>query len=143
MLVGVWIGLLWFVMGESWKFKMLYDGECPLCMREVGMLRRKDKEGRLAFEDITGEGFDAGAYGVSFDDVYGKIHGVLPNGELVTGVEVFRRVYGELGWGWLVAPTGWPIVRWLFDGLYWVFAKMRPWFSGGKGKKCVEGRCRL
>lgn len=23
---------------KDWKIKMLYDGDCPLCMREVGLL---------------------------------------------------------------------------------------------------------
>ena len=26
--------------GVTWKVKMLYDGDCPLCMREVNMLVR-------------------------------------------------------------------------------------------------------
>lgn len=25
---------------QDWKIKMLYDGECPLCMREVGSRHR-------------------------------------------------------------------------------------------------------
>lgn len=25
-------------LSKSWKIKMLYDGECPLCMREVSHL---------------------------------------------------------------------------------------------------------
>ncbi|MQI72041.1 DUF393 domain-containing protein, partial [Escherichia coli] len=28
---------------KDWKIKMLYDGECPLCMREVNMLRKRNK----------------------------------------------------------------------------------------------------
>ena len=25
-------------LSENWKIKMLYDGECPLCMREVSSI---------------------------------------------------------------------------------------------------------
>ncbi len=25
----------------SWKIKLLYDGDCPLCMREVRFLQKK------------------------------------------------------------------------------------------------------
>ena len=33
---------------------MLYDGECPLCMREVNMLRGRDKGvGKIDFVDIS------------------------------------------------------------------------------------------
>lgn len=42
--------------GQSWKIKMLYDGDCPLCMREVNMLRERNKEyGTIKFVDISSE----------------------------------------------------------------------------------------
>ena len=43
----------------TWDFKLLYDGECPLCMREVRWLQKKNRKGRLAFEDVSAPGFDA------------------------------------------------------------------------------------
>ena len=30
------------------RFKLLYDGECPFCRREVEWLRRRDLNGNLA-----------------------------------------------------------------------------------------------
>ena len=42
----------------GWDVKMLYDGECPLCMREVNMLRRRDEgKGRIAFVDISADDY--------------------------------------------------------------------------------------
>lgn len=33
---------------------MLYDGDCPLCMREVNMLRKRDKDqNKIRFVDIS------------------------------------------------------------------------------------------
>ena len=33
---------------------MLYDGDCPLCMREVNMLRKRDKDqNKIGFVDIS------------------------------------------------------------------------------------------
>merc|ERR1711907_596494 len=29
-------------MMKNWELKLLYDGECPLCVKEVNMLRRRD-----------------------------------------------------------------------------------------------------
>ncbi|MFN9173467.1 MAG: DCC1-like thiol-disulfide oxidoreductase family protein [Synechocystis sp.] len=26
-----------------WQIKLLYDGDCPLCLREVNFLQRKDR----------------------------------------------------------------------------------------------------
>lgn len=127
---------------HSWRFKALIDAECPLCRREAAFLRRLDRgRGLLALEDISAREFDAGSYGVSLDRLMGTIHGVLPDGRLVTGMEVFRRAYGAVGWGWLLAPTGWPGLRWAFDRFYAIFAQRRLSLTG---RACVSGgRCRV
>lgn len=126
----------------EWRFKILVDGGCPLCRREAAMMRRMDKgRGALAIEDISDPAFDPGKYGVSFERLMAHIHGVLPDGRVVTGMEVFRRAYGAVGWGWLLAPTGWPIARWVFDRLYALFARYRLSLTG---RRCeVDGACRV
>jgi len=126
----------------AWDFKLLYDGECPLCLREVRMLQRLNKRGRLALEDIAAPDFDASRYGRTFDQLMGQIHGVVPDGRLVTGVEVFRRSYQAVGWGFLTAPTGWPLLRPLFDAAYRWFAKNRLRLTG-RGHVCEAGRCAI
>ena len=35
----------------------------------------------------------------------GTIHGVLPDGRVITNVEVFRKLYQAVGLGWIYAPT--------------------------------------
>ncbi len=35
----------------------------------------------------------------------GTIHGVLPDGRVITNVEVFRKLYEAVGLGWVYAPT--------------------------------------
>ncbi len=30
-----------------------YDGTCPLCTREIALMRRLDGDGRIAFEDVS------------------------------------------------------------------------------------------
>ena len=126
---------------EPWQIQVLYDGECPLCAREVEMLRRRDPEGRAArFEDIAAPGFDAARYGQTRADLMARIHGVLPDGTLVEGVEVFRRVYAAVGLGWLVAPTGWPLLRPVFDAAYRWFARNRLRLTG-RGDACDAHAC--
>jgi predicted DCC family thiol-disulfide oxidoreductase YuxK len=39
------------MMSET-SLTLLYDGACPLCLREVKFLKRRDLHGRLAFVDI-------------------------------------------------------------------------------------------
>ncbi|MET0287383.1 MAG: DUF393 domain-containing protein [Polyangiales bacterium] len=124
----------------TWDFKLLYDGECPLCVREVRMMEKLNRKGRLVLEDIAAPDFDASRYGRTFEQLMGSIHGVLPDGQLVTGMEVFRRAYAAVGLGGLVAPTAWPLLKPVFDRAYTLFAKNRLRITG-RSQVCANGRC--
>ena len=128
-------------MQEDWEIKVLFDGECPLCAREVAFLERRNAKGRAAFEDIAAPEFDAGRYGLDQATVMGRIHGVLPDGSLVEGVEVFRRVYDAVGLGWVMAPAKLPGVGRLYQWGYGVFARNRLRWTGRSDVVCDEGRC--
>jgi predicted DCC family thiol-disulfide oxidoreductase YuxK len=125
----------------AWRFKMLYDGECPLCVREVRFLQRHNRHGWLAFEDIAAPGFDPAIYGTTREELMGVIHGVFPDGRLVKKVPVFREAYRAIGWGWLVAPTAWPGLRWLTDLGYEWFARHRIGIGKFFGRKCDSVAC--
>ena len=127
----------------TWPFTLLYDGECPLCSREVRMLERLDRRGRLRFEDIAAPDFDAARYGATHESLMARIHGVLPDGRLVRDVEVFRLAYAAVGLGWLLAPSRWPLLRPLFDGAYAIFARNRLRWTGRDAAACADGRCAL
>ena len=46
-----------------------------------------------------------------------------------------------IGLGWLLAPTGWPGLRWLFDHGYEWFARNRIAIGRIFGRKCDSGVC--
>ncbi len=118
---------------------MLIDGDCPLCRREAALLRRLDRgRGRLVLVDITGPAFQPAVYGRTMAELMGEIHGVRADGTLATGMEVFRRAYSGVGYGWLLAPTGWPGFRRLFDACYHWFARNRLRLTG---RSCGTARC--
>ena len=125
----------------AWDLKLLYDGDCPLCSREVAMLRRRDARGRIEFEDIARPGFDPARYGLDQRTVMARIHGVLPDGRVVEGMEVFRRAYGAVGLGWLLAPSRWPGIGRLFDAAYRSFARNRLRWTGRAAVACEAGHC--
>ena len=123
------------------EITFLHDGECPLCAREVAMLRRLDRgRGRLAFDDIAAPAFDASRYGRSQAELMARIHGLLADGTVIEGVEVFRRAYAAVGLGWLVAPTRWPLLRPLSDAAYRWFARNRLRLTG-RNEACATDRC--
>jgi predicted DCC family thiol-disulfide oxidoreductase YuxK len=74
------------------------------------------------------------------EQLMARIHAVLPNGELVEGVEVFRQAYAAVGLGWLMAPTRWPGLRRVADLAYRVFATNRLRWTG-RESACETGHC--
>jgi predicted DCC family thiol-disulfide oxidoreductase YuxK len=120
---------------NTWRIKVLYDGACPLCRREADLWRRLDRgRGRIALEDVGSPDFDATKYGLTYEQAMGQIHGILPSGAVVRGMEVFRRAYAAVGCGWLLAATSWPLLRPLFDRGYRWFARNRLRLTGREGE---------
>jgi len=122
---------------DGWEIEAYFDGACPLCVREMALLRRLDRGGRIRFVDIAAPGFDAAATGIPWQDLMDRIHGRLPDGRVVEGVEVFRRIYAALGWPRLVAATRLPGVRQALDVAYRLFARNRLRLTG----RCDDGAC--
>ncbi|MFT3787448.1 MAG: DUF393 domain-containing protein [Tepidisphaeraceae bacterium] len=125
---------------DGWDIKILFDGQCPLCRREMAWLRKRDKLGRVAFEDIAAPEFDAAKFGRTQAQVMDRIHAQLPDGSIVEGVEVFRRAYKAIGLGWLVAWTRWPVLKPIADWAYRVFARNRMRLTFRK-QECTSERC--
>ena len=69
----------------TWKVNLLYDGDCPLCLREVNFLRKKDAgRGIVKFTDIADLNYSAEENGgVDFETAMGRIHAVLADGTVV------------------------------------------------------------
>ena len=118
--------------------ELFYDGECPLCSREVAWILRLDRAKRILLTDIAASGFDASALGVTQADLMARIHARLPSGELISGVEVFNRTYEALGLTKLAAVARWRLVAPLLERAYDVFAKNRLRLTGrGNDATCA------
>jgi predicted DCC family thiol-disulfide oxidoreductase YuxK len=116
----------------TWKIKLLYDGECPLCVREVNFLTKKDAgRGIIKFVDISSLDYDPqDNAGIDFATAMGVIHAILPNGTIVKNVEVFRQVYEQLGMGWVYGITKIKIIGAIADWLYKIWADWRLKLTG-------------
>ncbi len=123
----------------TWKIKLLYDGACPLCLREVNFLQIRDAgRGLIAFVDIADDRYSPAANGnIDFETAMGRIHAILPDGSVIKNVEVFRQVYEILGMGWVYAATRWPIVGPIVDWLYGVWAEWRLALTGRSDLKTI------
>ncbi len=141
---------------STWKIKLLYDGECSLCMREVNFLQKKDGgRGIINFVDIADRDYSAADNsGIDYETAMRRIHAITNQGEIITNVEVFRRVYEELGMGWVYAVTKLPILGAIANFLYGIWAKWRFKLTGrpelseivgcrNQGLDGVSQRCEL
>lgn len=138
-----------------WKIKLLYDGDCPLCLREVNFLRNQDAgRGMVAFVNIADLDYSpADNGGISYEAAMGRIHALLPDGSVLQDVAVFRRVYEELGLGWVYAITNWKPVEVIANVLYHLWATLRLPLTGRPDLKTLtaqrqekrdeQDRCRL
>ncbi len=116
----------------AWKIKLLYDGQCPLCVREVNFLTKKDRgRGIVCFVDIADLNYSPqDNAGIDFATAMGRIHAILPDGTVIKNVEVFQRVYEELGMGWIYAITKLPILGAIANWLYGIWADWRLKLTG-------------
>ena len=114
-------------MKAGYPLTLLFDGACPFCRLEIEQLARRDILKRLIFVDISASDFDIDKHapGVAVADLNRLIHARLPDGGIVSGVEVFRLAYGAVGLGALWAPTALPLLRPAIDRAYAWFARNR------------------
>ena len=131
------------------RFRMLYDGACPLCRREVLALRRR-RPATIDAVDITAPDFDAAALGLGPDVDYARLqaalYGIRPDGSVTVGMATLREGYRRAGRGWLIGWTGWWPARPVFDAGYRQFARNRMRISRwlGRVEDCGDGeRCGL
>ena len=111
----------------SWDVRVLFDGDCPLCVREVNFLRAQDGgRGKLDLVDIASETYDPAANrGVDFETAMSTIHGITNEGEVITGVPVFERAYAAVGLGWVYAFTKVPALSRAATAMYDFWAERR------------------
>eukprot|EP00798_Chlamydomonas_sp_ICE-L_P023157 gene23157-30363_t len=81
--------------------------ELPLCKKEIDWLKKKDaKKGNISFIDITLSDYDPSKHkDIGFEQGMRRAHAITKDGEVVTDMEVFRRVYRAVGLGWVFAFT--------------------------------------
>ncbi|KAK7317207.1 hypothetical protein RJT34_01230 [Clitoria ternatea] len=117
---------------KDWKIKMLYDGDCPLCMREVNMLRERNSSyGTIKFVDISSDDYSPEEnQNLDYQTVMGRIHAILSDGTVVTDVEAFRKLYEHVGLGWVYAITKYEPIAKIADSIYGVWAKYRLQITG-------------
>ena len=122
---------------SAYDIEVFYDGGCPLCLREITMLRRWDRQSKIRFTDIDAADFQPAAVGKSYEELMAQMHGRLADGTWVQGVEVFRRLYAVVGFVRLAALSRLPLFSQVLNLGYLVFARNRLRLTG----RCTQPSC--
>tara|TARA_B100000963_G_scaffold85465_1_gene73061 strand:+ start:325 stop:714 length:390 start_codon:yes stop_codon:yes gene_type:complete len=128
----------------NYKLTFLYDGACPLCLRETDFLKKKDSSKYINFVDISINYIPENFENISFKEAMSNLHGILSTGEIIYGVDVLAYSYKLVGLGWIYFPTKLPIISNLVRFLYKFWAKYRLNLTGRDNlEKLCESNCKI
>ncbi|MCL5974609.1 MAG: DUF393 domain-containing protein [Gammaproteobacteria bacterium] len=125
------------------QLTIFFDGHCPLCNKEIALLKRLDTRQKLHFEDIHAIDF---VYRYPYIDVVAadrRLHGQLANGQIITGLDVTAKAWGLVGHHKWLQILRWPVIRWFADLAYLVFARFRHPIARLVGGKPCEDQCKF
>jgi len=101
-----------------------FDGACPLCRREIALMRALDRHSRLRFIDVA-DG-DA-ACPLDRQALLARFHAQEEGGPIVSGAAAFAAMWRVIP---LLRPLGMlariPLVLWVLERLYVLFLRVRP-----------------
>lgn len=105
------------------KVEVWFDGDCPLCRREIDLMRRLDRRGAIVFTDVaTGQG----SCPIDRAELLARFH-AREDGRMVSGAEAFAAMWRAIP---MLAPFG-RLARQrrvlaMMERLYLAFLKVRP-----------------
>ena len=107
------------------KLNVFYDGLCPLCSTEMKQLDKYDTCKSLHLVDIHQPGFAAAYPHIDIDKANRKLHAQYNDGEMIYGLDVTHQAWAMVGRNTWLKVLRWPLVRWIADGVYLLFARFR------------------
>ena len=111
------------------KLTFLFDGGCPLCLRETYFLKNRDISNQILFIDINSQDYDQRLFNdISYSEAMSNLHGIIENGEIIRGLDVLAYSYELVGLGWVYYPL--KILSPLLRLVYRYWAKYRLQITG-------------
>lgn len=105
------------------RLTVWFDGACPLCLREIALMRRLDRRGAIQFIDVAGE---AAVCPIDRAELLARFH-ARENGQLLSGAAAFAAMWRAIPvlrpFG-LAARAPWALK--ILEALYLRFLRVRP-----------------
>lgn len=105
------------------QLEVWFDGDCPLCRREIALMRRLDRRGAIAFTDVAD---GAGACPIDRAELLARFH-AREDGTMLSGAAAFAAMWRAIP---VLRPLGLAArnrrVLAGLERLYLAFLKVRP-----------------
>lgn len=102
---------------------VFHDGACPLCAREIALMRRLDRAGRIQFVDAADP---AESCPIDRAALLARFHAV-EDGVMLSGAAAFAAMWRAIP---VLRPLGlaarWPLVERALEAAYRFFLRFRP-----------------
>ena len=106
--------------------KVMFDGACPLCRREIALYQDLKAKSAMQWVDISTCEFEP-PIGMSKAQLMQRFHIVTPEGLLLSGAVAFVFVWDRMpGWHWLARLSRLPGMLALMELSYRGFLIIRP-----------------
>ena len=100
-----------------------YDGDCPICAAEIGLMRQLDRRSAIEFVDLS----RPGACPIDREARLARLHAQTSGGPTIVGAAAFVAM-------WRVLPALRPLavlaspapVLWMLERAYRLFLRLRP-----------------
>ncbi len=106
------------------KLTVWYDGGCPLCLREIALMRRLDRARAIAFVDVAD---DRTACPIDRTLLLARFHAQEADGLVLDGAAAFAAMWRAIP---VLRPLGLAarngVVLALLEQLYTAFLRVRP-----------------
>ena len=114
-------------MKQPSRLTVYYDGNCPLCLREIGFYQRRRGAGEILWVDVAAGQAERVAPDLCRDDALKRFHVRLPDGRLVYGARAFTEVWCALpGFRWAGRLLSGRLMLLLLEPAYTLFLRFRP-----------------
>jgi len=115
-------------MSDLPKLHVYYDGDCPLCRREIAHYSRIDRDGAVNFVNVAARPDAGEGVGVSCSMAMKRMYASDETGAVFHSAAAFAQIWRRMPhWHW--RALGWlaarPPLRWIGNWLYKPFADNR------------------
>ena len=125
----------------QYPLTVFFDGACPICDREIALMKRLDRRRQLEFCDFSAQEYNAVSIGFTAADLATVIHARWADGRVITGIEVFRAMWEAVGLRFLAKLSRLSVVEPLVLKAHAWFARNRLRLTG-RSHACTGDVCR-